>query len=168
MIAAATASHEEDVARAQSRTKMTRENANCSRTSVVSEESGEEGMRGAVGGGGGGGVGSSRTEEDSGDDIDEIGNAAVSNPLLAPADARSSPPPSNVIGSKPGLLQSSHHQQVMMMIDMEYSINPLDMDDNDEDLIQNNTAVDHTICCSSVLPHSCSDPKVCISKRKRT
>jgi hypothetical protein len=58
MIAAATASHDEDVARAQSRTKMrTRENANCSRTSVVSEESGEEGMRGAVGGGGGGGVG---------------------------------------------------------------------------------------------------------------
>lgn len=157
MIAAATVSHEEDVARAQSRTKMTRENANCSRTSVVSEESGEEGMRGAVGGGGG--VGSSSTEEESGDDIDEIRNAAVSNPLLAPADARSSPPPSNVIGSKPGLLQSSHQQQVMMMIDMEYSINPLDMDDNDEDLIQNNTAVDHTICCSSVLPHSCSDPK---------
>jgi hypothetical protein len=86
---------------------MTRENANCSRTSVVSEESGEEGMRGAVGGGGGGGgVGSSSTEEDSGDDIDEIRNAAVSNPLLAPADARSFPPPSNVIGSKPGLLQS--------------------------------------------------------------
>jgi hypothetical protein len=51
-IAVATASHDEDIARAQSRMKMTRENSNCSRTSVVSEESGEEGMRGAVGGGG--------------------------------------------------------------------------------------------------------------------
>ena len=49
--------HDEDVLSAQSRTKMTRENTNCSRTSVVSEESGKEGMRGAVGGGGGGGVG---------------------------------------------------------------------------------------------------------------
>ena len=113
-------------------------------------------------------MGSSSTEEDSGDDIDEIRNAAVSNPLLAPADARSFPPPPNFVGSRPGLLQSSHQQQVMMMIDMEYSINPLDMDDNDEDLIQNNRAVDQTICCSSVLPHSRSDPKVCISKRKCT
>jgi hypothetical protein len=51
-IAAATASHDEDIARAQSWTKMMRENANCSRTSVVSKESGKEGMRGVVGGGG--------------------------------------------------------------------------------------------------------------------
>ena len=47
-----------------------------------------------------------------------------------------------------------------MMINMEYSINPLDMDDNDDDLTQNNMAVDCLVRCSSILPHSCSDPKV--------
>lgn len=156
------ASHES--VQAQSRMKMTRTYANCSHTSVVSEESAEEG-RGADGGGEGGG--GSGTEDENGDDTYEVRNVAVSDSLLVndthafvtSADARSLPPSLNAINSKSGLLQASH-QQVMMMIDMEYSINPLDMDDSDDDLIQNNTSVERTICCSSVLPHSCTDPKV--------
>jgi hypothetical protein len=149
--------------KAQSR-KLIRVNANGSCTSVVSDESAEEGG-GARGGGSG--TGASGTEEESGDDIDQIRNVAVSNPLLVETaraiatapDSRVFPPSLNVIGSNSGAIRANH-QQVMMMIDMEYSINPLDMDDSNDDLIQNNMAVDRTICCSSVLPHSCSDSKV--------
>jgi hypothetical protein len=139
--------------------------ANGSCTSVVSDESAEEGGGARVGRGRGSSCG---TEEESGDDTDEIGNVAVTNPSLEDparaagtfADSMSTPISSNVIGSKSGAIRGNHQQQVMMMINMEYSINPLDMDDNDDDLIQNNMAVDRTICCSSILPHSCSDPKV--------
>ena len=114
-------------------------------------------------------------EEEGGDDVDDDnGNVPVTNMLLvgparaAAADPTSAPPSSNALGSISGAVRGYHQQQVMMMINMEYSINPLDMDDNNDDSTQNNMAVDCTVRCSSILPHSCSDPKVRFMLHMRT
>lgn len=113
--------------------KITRAGANFSSLlNVVSDESAEEGR-----GGDGLGGRSCGTEEDSGDDIDVIRNAYISNPLLVDMAAAST---------------QTTHPQVMNMIDIDYSFSPLDIDDTNEDQQQQHI-------CSTVLPHSCIDPK---------
>lgn len=127
---------------------MTRVNGtNCSGTSVVSDESGS-------------GRGSG-TEEESGDDIDDD-IQHVSNPLFD----KSSYSSLDVMesSSSSDIELRTAHQQVMNMIDMDYSFNPLNMEETittkDHHHQQQHQEEEH-ICCS-ILPHSCTDPKVCL------
>ena len=116
---------------------------NRSGTSVVSNESGS-------------GRGSG-TEEESGDDIDDdrhdvVTSTVVSIPLFDSSSYYSS---LDVMESSSSNVElRTAHQQVMNMIDMDYSFNPLDIDDTITTNDRHHQQQKHI--CSSILHHSCT------------
>ena len=134
---------------------MTREKVTIrSGTSIISDESGSG--RGSC------------TEEESGDDIDDANQQhVVSNPLFDKSSYSSLDDVMESSSSSTNDELRTVHQQAMNMIDMDYSFNPLDIDDtittNDHRQQDQKQQQEEEHICSSILPHSCTDPKVCFN-----
>ena len=134
---------------------MTREKVTIrSGTSIISDESGSG--RGSC------------TEEESGDDIDDANQQhVVSNPLFDKSSYSSLDDVMESSSSSTNDELRTVHQQAMNMIDMDYSFNPLDIDDtittNDHRQQDKKQQQEEEHICRSILPHSCTDPKVCFN-----